>query len=98
MIRCKIGQYLSIDRDGLFVETGYQLGIGGAIRAGSRIDARDPETSEFALLCLPMTIRMRKSFFNVAFRNRVDLTSTTPVALGFLQDFLPTSVGCDTVL
>jgi hypothetical protein len=84
MIRCQIGQYLSIDSDGLFVEPGNQLRIGSAIRTGSRIDARDPETSELPLLCLPMPIRMRKSFLNVAFRNRVDFTSTTPVALGFL--------------
>jgi hypothetical protein len=84
MIRCQIGQYLSIDRDGLFVEPGNQLRIGGAIRTGSRINARNPETSELALLCLPMPICMRKGFLNVAFRYRVDFASTTPVALGFL--------------
>lgn len=98
VIDCQIREHFPVDADLFLIETGDETGIRNVVQPRSGVDASNPQGAKLPFLCSSVSIRVGTGFIDVMFCDSKNLTSSTPIAFGLRQEFLPTPMGGDFIL
>src|ERR1700722_5912837 len=96
VVHREIGQHLAIDREAGLVQAVDQRAVAHPAKAGRRIDARDPERAELALLLAPAAIGVLTGLDDRLLRRAEHLAPGIEVALRLLENLLVTPPGDHT--
>ena len=77
-IRGEIGQHFSIDCDLSLSERSNKSGVSCSVLMSCRVNSDDPQAPEFTFLLPAVPISMLERFFDMVFRNSVNLASSAP--------------------
>src|SRR5690348_14328724 len=83
-----VGEHLAIDLHARLPQPVHQAVVGELVQPGRRVDARDPEPAEIALLPAPVPIRVLLGALDRLLGGFPQFGTPAPVALGELHDLV----------
>src|SRR5262249_19150246 len=98
VVHGEIGEHLAIDFEAGLHQAVDQSAVGQAIDARGRVDARNPERAELALLRAPVAIRILAGLDDGLLGCAIDLAPGVVIALRLGQNFLVTAPRLDATL
>src|SRR6516165_8163098 len=93
-----VGEHLAVDLDASLVQSVDDAAVGEAVDTRRRIDARDPERTELALVLPPVAIGVLPRLDDGLLRRAINLAPGVVVALCLAKNFLVTAAGRHTTL
>ena len=87
-----VGEHLAVDLEAGQLEAGDQLAVRQAVNARSRVDARDPQRAQVALLGAAVAVRVLAGLDDRLLRRANNLATGVVVALRLLQNLLVTAL------
>ena len=94
----QVCQYAAIQANLGLAQPGDQAAVGQAIGARGRVDTRDPQRAELALLLPTVTVRVLASLDDGLLGNVLDATAGAVVTLGAVENLLVSASGNDATL
>ena len=88
IIHGKVRKNLTVQADILLGELAHELGIGHAVLAGGGVDTLDPESPEFALLGLAVTVGIGQTFLIGVLRYRPNVLPGKEITAGPFENLL----------
>src|SRR6516164_424103 len=88
-----IGEHLAVDLDAGFVQSVDDATVGESVDTRRRVDARDPERAELALVLPPVAVGVLPCLDDGLLRRAIDLAPGIVVALRLAKNFLVTAPG-----
>src|ERR1700722_14757940 len=88
-----VGEHLAVDLDPGLVQAVDDATVGKSVRPCRRIDARDPQRAEFALVRPPVAVGVLARLDDGLLGRPIDLAPGVVVALGLGKNFLVTTSG-----
>src|SRR5262249_55509456 len=82
----EVGEHLPVELDPGLRAAVYELVVREPVRAGSRVDPRDPELAELPLPHLPVAVRVDERVLDLLLRIAVVRALAAPVALCLLEN------------
>src|SRR6516162_86230 len=88
-----VGKHLAVDLHASFIQSVDDAAVGKSVYPCGRVDARDPQRAEFALVLPPVAVRILPRLDDRLLRRTVDLAPGVVVALRLAKNFLVTASG-----
>src|SRR6516162_1132859 len=88
-----VGKHLAVDLHASFIQSVDDAAVGKSVYPCGRVDARDPQRAEFALVLPPVAVRILPRLDDRLLRRTVDLAPGIVVALRLAKNFLVTAPG-----
>src|SRR3954465_15257207 len=95
LVDCELGEDLAVELDVRLLAAVDELVVGEALLPRGRVDARDPEAAEDALLVLAVAVGVDERVLDLLLRVGVRGVLEPPVATCLLEDLAPLLAGVD---